>query len=153
MSYRGKFYDDREQPRRGNIVGMIGWGFVGLACVVVLLAMGWLLLGDLQEQYTTNSIQQAVATQAPVAPTPRPIATAVPIVQPIIVQMVPAGESPQRVTITEPNTSVDATGNTESPVVQPQVVIVHQTSADNTRQSITGSGACKVSRVAARCGK
>jgi hypothetical protein len=147
MSYRGKYYEDRE-PQRRNIAGMIGWGFVGVFSIVVLSAIGFVVLRD--EQRATNSIQQAVATQAPaiVLPTPQPI-----YVQraPVIVQSVPAGQAPQPVTIPAPAPVVDSA--IEQPQAPAPIIIVHQTSVDGTRQSVTGSGACKVSRVAARCGK
>jgi hypothetical protein len=152
MSYRGKYYDER-QPRR-NIAGMIGWGFVGVVCVVVLFGLGWLVLGDLQEQRATNStLPQAAATQAPaiVLPTQRPYVQQMPV----IVQSVPTGQAPQPVTIPAPVVAPVVDSVIEQPQQAPvaPIIIVHQTSADNTRQSITGSGACKVSRVAARCGK
>jgi len=72
----------------------------------------------------------------------------------VIVQSVPAGQAPQAVTIPapQPQPAVDAAGTVVEVAPQP-IVIVHQVSADGAAQTVTGSGACRVSRVAARCGK
>ena len=155
MSYRGKYYDDREREPRGNVAGMIGWGLIGVLCMIVLSAIGYLALTDIRAEYTTDSAPAVVATQAPAIAVPTQRA----YVQraPVIVQSVPAGEAPQPVTIPAPQPIappvVDSSGTAvEQPQPQP-IIIVHQTSADGAHQVITGSGACKVSRVAARCGK
>ena len=90
-----------------------------------------------------------------IAPTPRPVVAPAPAVvpAPIIVQSVPAGEAPQSVQF-QP---VIAPAPTDSaPVAEPAprpLIIVHQVSADGSHQVITGSGACKVTKVAARCSK
>ena len=70
-----------------------------------------------------------------------------------IVQEVPAGEAPQPITVSAPPAP---SGNSAPAVEQAPpapIVIVHQTSSDGAHQTVTGSGACKVSKVAARCGK
>lgn len=73
----------------------------------------------------------------------------------VIVQEVPPGEAPQPIQVQSAPAPAQPENNAApppAPAPRP-VIIVHQTSTDGAHQTVTGSGACKVSRVAARCGK
>jgi hypothetical protein len=79
-------------------------------------------------------------------------------VRPVVVQSVPQGEAPQPMSIPapapQPAPIVDASGTVVEQLAPAPVVIVHQVSADGTRQSVTGPGACAAGgNVAKRCGK
>ncbi len=159
MSYRGRYYDERDEQRGSSVAGMVGWGLIGLIVLAVIAGMGYLVWLDIRAQYTTAPAQ-AAATQAPAIAPVAPVVTPRVIIQqaPVIVQQVPAGQAPQPVMINAPVQApqpvMDSSGAVvEQPVPAP-IIIVHQTSADGTHQTITGSGACKVGgSVAKRCAK
>lgn len=77
--------------------------------------------------------------------------------QQVVVQKPAAGEAPQPVSIpAQPAPVVPGLDGVpvDQAVAPPPapIIIVHQVSADGAHQTVTGSGACKVTRVAARCG-
>lgn len=81
-----------------------------------------------------------------------------PVSPPVIVQSVTDGQSPQRITDNVRPTAVPSgdPGNVADPLIAAPapIIIVHQTSADGTHQTVTGSGACGVGgNVAKRCGR
>lgn len=76
--------------------------------------------------------------------------------QPVVVQQVPPGDAPHSITVQSapaPEQPAQA-APAEAPAEAPRpMVINHVTSADGTRVTITGSGACAVAaKGARRCG-
>lgn len=156
MATRRNYRDDYEdyRTRRANVAGTLGWGLVGLVCLIVLSAIGYLAWGDLRariaaEMQPTSAPIIIVATPQPIRP-PAPARIQAPAV---IVQQVPAGQAPQPIILPPPAPIVQAV---DAPAIEPPpppIVIIHNVSSDGAHQVITGSGACKVARVAARCSK
>jgi hypothetical protein len=153
MSYRDEYYDDRPrrnrpEPRR-NVAGTIGWSVVGIVCLIVILAIGWLAWGDITLRYTTSNLQPTPAPMATQRPYPTPLPVVVP--QPVIVQQVPQGAAPQQVIIPAPIAPAVSDPAIEQPASNAPIVIVQH---DGYQQPvITGSGACKVAALGARrCG-
>lgn len=124
----------------GNVIAI-------LAIIIMVAIMVATFLG-----YSPGLPRQAAqdAPRATQAPAPR--VEPAPVQQaPIIVQQVPAGQAPQSIIVPQPAPVVDPSGAVVEQPAPRTIVIVHQVSGSH--QSITGSGACKVARVAARCGK
>jgi hypothetical protein len=100
--------------------------------------------------------QQPAIAPALIVATPAPRVAPPVVVQPapVLVQSVPAGEAPQPVQF-QPAPD-PAPQPAAAPAIEPAprpLIIVHQVSQDGAHQVITGSGACKVAKVAARCSK
>jgi cytoskeletal protein RodZ len=140
--------DDRA-PLSGTLVSMIVRVILG--ATGVLLAV-W-FMSVVPAAAPPGAAAQATATAVPTAqPTARPTEAAAR--QDVLVQSVPAGEAPQPVQFQPAPAPAIQPAN--APAVEPAprpLIIVHQTSADGAHQVITGSGACKVAKVAARCSK
>jgi len=127
----------------------------GFACFMIWLA--WPLAVERFNEWrgtppvqVQNALQPALIVATPVR-APAPVYVQAPA--PVIVQQVPAGEAPQPVQV-QPQPAPVVAPN--APAVEPAprpLIIVHQVSADGQHQVITGSGACKVTHVAARCSK
>lgn len=146
------------QERSGGAVGSVVNVLFVMVGIVVLLGIGYTywLKNQAIYQSTPVQVQQAAPQPAPV----RVQAAPAPIYQPapVIVQQVPAGEAPQPVQVqpasqAAPPAPVDSSAPVQEVAPAPApIVIVHQVSQDGSHQTVTGSGACKVARVAARCG-
>ena len=130
---------------------------VNVLFVGFVLMIGYLLWPFVVAQYYGRTPVEQAPAAAPAlivaTPAPRPAPVYVQAPAPVIVQQVPAGEAPQPVQV-QPQPAPVVAPN--APAVEPQprpLIIVHQVSADGQHQVITGSGACKVTHVAARCSK
>ncbi len=138
-----------ERARPSAAATTLGW-VANLLIIGFVLLMGYLLWPYAVKQYygTPAPVEQQAAP-ALIAPTPArlPAPVYAPAPAPIVVQQVPAGEAPQPVQF-QP---VAAPADSAEPAPRPIVIVQHVN--DNGNQSITGSGACAVARVAARCGK
>lgn len=156
----------QESSTRGGIGSAIDTFLkimLSLLGIVVLMGIGYVYWPQIKAAYYTAPAAEQGTAPAPTADTSALDAMKAQIKRmeaqlaaaqqpPVIVQSVPDGQAPQSVTITAPTPATDTMG---APVEQPAapIVIVHQVSADGAHQTVTGSGACKVSRVAARCSK
>ena len=131
---------------------------VNILFVGFVLMIGYLLWPFVVRQYygTPVPVEQAPAT-APALIVATPVRVPAPVyVQapaPVIVQQVPAGEAPQPVQVQPQPAPVQAENAPAAEPAPRPLIIVHQVSADGQHQVITGSGACKVTHVAARCSK
>ena len=152
-----RYYEQDERRGGGSVMTIL----VGVACLIVLAGIGYSYLPKIRAAYesTPNQVQQqapAQAAPAPVRVAPQPVYQPAPV----IVQQVPAGEAPQPIVVQpQPVQAAPQPIDSSAPVVEaapppaPVVVINHVTSADGSHQTVTGSGACKVTKVAARCSR
>lgn len=150
-----------------HAAGMVGRFMVGLAAFVVLLGIGYYSVWPKIQATYQSGVQRPVPTTAAVetseidrlkaqnAAIQAQLNAARAAQQSTIVQQVPAGEAPQPIHVqSAPQVPVEngSAPAEAAPHARP-IVIIHQTSADGTRQTITGSGACAVAaKGARRCG-
>jgi hypothetical protein len=132
---------------------------VNMLIVAFVLLMGYLLWPFAVAQWNGSAPadQQPAAAPAFAYPTPAPRVVPPAIVQPapVLVQSVTGGEAPQPVQF-QPAPAPAPVQAENAPAAEPAprpLIIVHQVSQDGAHQVITGSGACKVAKVAARCSK
>ncbi len=132
------------------------WYAVGTLVLLVFAGMAYQMWPNIKAQYYGTEPAQ-VQQPAPALIVPTPVRLPAPVyVQapaPVLVQSVPAGEVPQPVQLQPQPAPVQAENAPAAEPAPAPIIIVHQVSADNSRQTITGSGACKVAKVAARCSK
>ncbi len=129
---------------------------ITLAAVLIYLLAPFAI----RQYYGTPAPEVQAPAPAPapalIVPTPRPLPAPVYVQAPapVIVQEVPAGQVPQPIQV-QPAAPAPVQAE-NAPAVEPApapIIIVHQVSSDGAHQTITGSGACKVAKVAARCSK
>lgn len=133
------------------------WCALGTLVLLVFAGMLYRMWPDIKAQYYGSAPVQIQNALPPALIVPTPVRLPAPVyVQapaPVIVQQVPAGEAPQPVQVQPQPAPVQVENAPAAEPAPRPLIIVHQVSADGQHQVITGSGACKVTHVAARCSK